>query len=125
MPRSGGSFKPGQSGNPATQFKPGQSGNPGGRRKDPEKFAAFRDLMRSYSPLAAERLRERAEAGDMRAIELILAYAWGKPPQTVDVNANVDVSDDRSADEIRASIAALAAQIGIRLDAGSGGAADA
>lgn len=76
-------------GSEATQFKPGQSGNPGGRPKMPEEI---RDMFREISPRACEVLCEiindhRAKNSDrIRAAEVILDRAWGKPRQQVDLD---------------------------------------
>jgi hypothetical protein len=64
-------------------FQPGQSGNPGGRRKDRAGFEAFRDRCRAMEPEALEALKVKISEGDLKAVEMVLHYAWGKPPQVV------------------------------------------
>ncbi len=66
-----------------TSFQPGNSGNPGGRRKDPEKFAEFRERCRALEPKALAALEAKLADGDLKAAELVLNYAWGKPPQAI------------------------------------------
>ena len=76
-------------GSAATQFKPGQSGNPGGRPKMPEEI---RDMFREISPRACEVLcdiindHKAKNADRIRAAEVILDRAWGKPRQQVDLD---------------------------------------
>lgn len=79
-----------KSGREATQFKPGQSGNPSGRPRIPEEVKeAFRaasgdacrvlcDIVNDFSAKDSDRIR---------AAEVILDRAWGKPVQAVDVDA--------------------------------------
>jgi hypothetical protein len=67
-------------------FKKGKSGNPGGRPKQPEDL---RLSLRVLTPKAVETLGIILNDGEakgserIRAAELILAYAWGKPTQIV------------------------------------------
>jgi len=61
-------------------FKPGTSGNPGGRPKEAhEVIEAFRAGGLEYVKLA----KKYARKGNMRALEVALAYAYGKPPQNI------------------------------------------
>jgi hypothetical protein len=72
---------------PATEFKPGQSGNPKGK---PKKLPGLAELLAEV--LAEEKadgltaakailmaLRSRAAKGDVKAAELLLNRAYGKP----------------------------------------------
>lgn len=62
-------------------WKPGQSGNPGGRKRmDPLLMKEIRDM----TPELFRRLKQLAMGADtdsasIKAIQLILAYAWGSP----------------------------------------------
>jgi hypothetical protein len=65
-------------------FPPGQSGNPGGR---PATSKEFRELARNYSAGALRKLYAIALGGTgsaaVRACELIIERAWGRPPLEV------------------------------------------
>lgn len=72
---------------PSSAFKKGQSGNPGGRPKLSEEF---KELARSKSVRALEVIIEIAEnpladyTYRLKACEIILDRAYGKPVQQVD-----------------------------------------
>ena len=80
----------------ATSFKPGQSGNPGGRspRVGPN-GETWTQLMRGYSPEAAERFKKLLFSTDdnvsLKAFGLWIPYAWGKPPE-IDGNDKPDLA---------------------------------
>jgi hypothetical protein len=69
------------------RFVPGKSGNPGGR---PKEWTEFKQQCRDHSPLALQTLLEslKDEEGNVRnkAAEILLAYAWGKPTQAVEMS---------------------------------------
>lgn len=72
---------------PEGRFLPGVSGNPGGR---PTEYTDFVKLAREVgSPVAFETLVKRCTAEDDRAAVQaalgILAYAWGRPKQAVEL----------------------------------------
>lgn len=81
------------------KFKKGQSGNPNGRpKKIPELQELVNDVLgeekegiTAVKAIVAT-LRAKATKGDIRAAEILLAYAYGKPKQTTD--ANVTLSDN-------------------------------
>src|SRR4051794_29514292 len=70
---------------------PGATPNPSGR---PKVWAEFRDAMRERSPQAVaivDRALKSRDAEERRwAAEKVLAYAWGRPPQRVQVGADED-----------------------------------
>jgi hypothetical protein len=73
---------------PAHWWKPGQSGNPHGINAG-EEMKELRGLARRYSTealLTAVRImRDGSEKGSLRALEIILAYAIGKPKETIEI----------------------------------------
>jgi hypothetical protein len=79
MPRPGGvpeNLKP---------WPPGESGNPRGR---PRALAGFMQLCRQRTPLALQThedvmTKSRHPGARVQAAALIIAYAWGRPPQPV------------------------------------------
>ena len=95
--RGSGRFRPGQSGNPATQFKPGQSGNPAGRPKT-SLTAALRKVLdavvpddpqgRTYCELIAQQICERAAKGEVRAATLVWERLEGKATHPIEVNSD-------------------------------------
>lgn len=86
------------------KFKKGQTGNPNGR---PKSLPAIKELLSEVlsdevsGVDAAKRIlrviRNKALKGDLKAAELIMDRAYGKPKQEIEttvqaVNYNVDVS---------------------------------
>src|SRR4051794_4368144 len=70
---------------------PGHTANPSGR---PKIWREFQDAMRERSPKAVEAI-DRAlrsdEPGERQwAAEKVLAYAWGRPPQRLQVGGDED-----------------------------------
>lgn len=73
------------------RFKKGESGNPNGRpKKLPELDKLLAEVLgeEKNGTNAAEAIlkamRSKAAAGDVRAAELILNRAYGKPKETID-----------------------------------------
>lgn len=75
------------------RFKKGQSGNPKGRPKLPDIKAILEEVLSEKNDsgmTAAEalmkKLRSMGAAGNLKAIEMLLDRAYGKPKQTIDTN---------------------------------------
>jgi hypothetical protein len=78
------------------RWKKGESGNPNGR---PKKLPELRELLANVlgdekdGKTAAEAilmaLRAKAAKGDVRAAELLLDRAYGKPKQDVDLSGSM------------------------------------
>ena len=73
-------------------WRPGQSGNPKGRPPMPDLRAVLQDALgrprkdgRTELAAVVEALLTRAQAGDVRAAELLLERAFGRTPQRADV----------------------------------------
>jgi hypothetical protein len=92
-------------------FLPGVSGNKGGRGKDLQEFKTL-VRERSTEALAAvlEILQsEKSENKDrLKAAELVLNYAYGKPKESLEVAAiTLDATDNMSVEQRQARIAEL------------------
>ena len=71
-------------------WQPGQSGNPSGRPKVPEEVKeAFRAATGDACRVLCEIVNDFSakDSDRIRAAEVILDRAWGKPVQAVDVDA--------------------------------------
>ena len=70
---------------------PGSTANPSGR---PKVWREFQEAMRERSPEALRRIDEALGSKDPAlyqwAAEKVLAYAWGRPPQRVQVGGDED-----------------------------------
>lgn len=76
-------------------FKPGQSGNLKGR---PKKLPAIDDLLaevlgeedgNSTAKIILESMVKQAKKGDVRAAELLLERAYGKPKQPIEHSGEI------------------------------------
>ncbi len=73
-------------------FQKGQSGNPGGRPSQARQELS--ELLMVSWPVAKRKatlrkLAEMAEAGDLESARLLLAYAYGKPVERQEVQAEI------------------------------------
>ena len=75
------------------KFKKGQTGNPKGRpKKLPELHVLLADVLGeekdgiSAAEAILKSIRAKAAKGDVRAAELLLDRAYGKPKQSIDNN---------------------------------------
>ena len=68
-------------------FRPGVSGNPGGR---PKALRDIRERTRAYTDETITQLvtwvRSDNARASVAACSLLLSYAWGKPPQSMEVS---------------------------------------
>ena len=106
-----------------TEFMPGKNGGSlrrGGGSVVKAERAAVRKALMEGSMEAAQVLLEKARGGDMKAIELVLAYGIGKPTEKVEVSGPdggpleiVQMLDDHEKralrDAIRAHLSAVEA----------------
>src|SRR3954453_10669865 len=76
---------------PRGRMLPGTTLNPGGR---PKAWKEFQQAVRERTPEALaildKALKSRDPAQRRWAAEKVLAYAWGRPPQRVQVGADED-----------------------------------
>ena len=93
-------------------FPKGVSGNPSGARKLPDIKLLLEEVLgeQQNGMTAAEalmkKLRQMGTAGNLKAIEMLLDRAYGKPKQTVDTNITgirpvIKVMDQEDADAIK------------------------
>ena len=75
------------------KFKKGQCGNPKGRPKLPDIKAILEEVLSEKNDsgmTAAEalmkKLRQLGASGNLKAIEMLLDRAYGKPKQVIDTN---------------------------------------
>ena len=99
---------------PDGKLLPGAALNPTGR---PKVWREFQDAMRERSPQAVaivDRALRSRDAEERRwAAEKVLAYAWGRPPQRVQVSGDEDAAPLLG--ERRFDLSALSAEDRLRL----------
>lgn len=71
---------------PTMPGKHGGTLNRGGGRRPPSETAEVKKLLRAGSKDAARKLLEKARRGEIKAIELVLAYGIGKPTDRVELS---------------------------------------
>lgn len=81
------------------RFKPGHSGNPGGRPKGTSITAALRELIDEAGPdSVAGPLLEAAQAGDIKAIKVVLERTEGRVTEQLEhagqITVRVEYADD-------------------------------
>jgi len=78
------------------KWKKGQSGNPNGRPKLPDlkellaKVLGTEDEGKSGAEAILKAMEARAKRGDVRAAELLLDRAYGKPKQDIEMAASIN-----------------------------------
>lgn len=93
-----------------SRFRPGQSGNPNGRPKVAEEFrAACRERTPEVLAAWSDEVATRGENW-MKAAELLMAYAHGRPTQHVDATHSLaEMTDEQLEARYRSVIAAASA----------------
>jgi endonuclease III len=90
----------------------GYSGNPGGRPKMPEELKkAFQEQTQNALDTLVDVMGTGKGSERVKAAEVILDRAWGKPVQAVDANVNdgrIKVDTSKLTPEQRDAITALA-----------------
>ena len=91
-------FEPGKIPEGAKPFPKGKSGNPNGRpKKLPEIDKLLADVLGeekdgvTAADAILRKLRAMAAAGNIRAAEILLDRAYGKPKQSVDMKTDGEV----------------------------------
>lgn len=71
-------------------WKKGQSGNPHGRpRKVPALDTLLSNIPEADWQKVIDKIKNKAKTGNMRAAEVLLDRAYGKPKQSMDFNGSV------------------------------------
>jgi hypothetical protein len=77
-----------------SKYRKGQSGNPGGRPKGTlnKSTKEIKDLLAEMVDFErlVEKLEDLSKRGNVRAIELLFAYRWGRPTQSQELVQRFD-----------------------------------
>lgn len=79
----------------ATQWKPGQSGNPNGARKSDLAKKMFEELFEEEYVVVKRAVLGRLKKGDAKMFETGANRAFGKVPDTINVNYRDIGSEER------------------------------
>jgi hypothetical protein len=71
------------------KWKPGQSGNPGGRPKKDLASEICEEIFAEHRDKIKAAIRRKLIKGDAKMFAVASDRAFGKPPQTVDVNGQI------------------------------------
>lgn len=101
---------------PAHLWKPGQSGNPAGKPKGARHFSTLireaitkvaDDTGTSDDKEIVRALVEKAKAGDLKAVDMVLDRVDGKAEQTINLDGEMTINDGLSLEEKEALLALL------------------
>lgn len=101
---------------PAHLWKPGQSGNPKGKLKGTRHFSTLireaitkvaEDTGTSDDKEIVRALVEKAKAGDLKAVDMVLDRVDGKAEQTINLDGEMTINDGLSSEDKEALLALL------------------
>jgi hypothetical protein len=101
---------------PAHLWKPGESGNPTGKKKGTRHFSTLireaitkvaTDTGTSDDKEIVRALVEKAKAGDLKAVDMVLDRVDGKAEETINLDGEMTINDGLSLEEKEALLALL------------------
>lgn len=100
--------------NPPGKWKPGQSGNPKGRPRTRDLSQQVREALAEENPKLRKTLNgrlieqcsRRALQGSVRHLELLWAYGFGRPTQSIDLSTTV-LTPEQYVERIEEALAVL------------------
>lgn len=101
---------------PEHLWKPGQSGNPKGRPKGSRHFSTLireaitkvaEDTGTSDDKEIVRALVEKAKAGDLKAVDMVLDRVDGKAEQTINLDGEMTINEGLSPEDKEALLALL------------------